>query len=385
MNTLTTTCYRSPHNGEPLVPDAAHLLSDGELLWPTFDDIAYLRPQHDLRAQAVALIRQNRATDALILLLQDQDPFAPLPPPDASTLRTLLEDNTITLREAMQMLNYGPVADYFAYRSVTPTFLSGLSLLQHVVQPSRPVLEVACGMGHFLSVLETNGLSVTGIDLVFSKLWLARRYMKVQGSLICGDITQPAPLTTDQPTSVFCHDAFYFFEQQTELLNTLRSWAIGGPIAIGHVHTNAVNHHVAGFPRSFNDYQRMATPNALFADDRRLVHHWLAQQPIGPPDTDALSAAEAVAWVEGTINNTLYPLDHPATPLQHNPLLRVSGEAVTLQWPTERFQREYEADAGYLHPDAAEVTAITQPDSLSKAQQDRFFRRRILVDLPERW
>ncbi len=57
-----TSTYTSPHNGEPLVPDAPNLLGDGELLWPVIDGIAYLRPRHDLREQAVALLQSGKET-----------------------------------------------------------------------------------------------------------------------------------------------------------------------------------------------------------------------------------------------------------------------------------------------------------------------------------
>ena len=335
-------------------------------------------------------------------MLQDQDPFAPLPPPDETTLQQLITDDTINLREAMRMLNYGPVADYFAYRWATPTFLSGLALLQHVVHPSRlPVVEVACGMGHFLRTLEANGVATVGVDLVFSKLWLARRYLGVQGTLICGDIEQSPPLATEQAASVFCHDAFYFFEPQEKVLSHLRTLASGGPLAVGHVHTNAVDHNVAGYPRSAEAYRRLTADGTSFFDDTRFVEAWLNPSKPAQQAVPELRSTEAIAWIEGDENQELYPLDQPAASLSLNPLL--NRENTQIAWPTERFRKEYEADAAYLRLSEEERGVLQewmilsedkkqarQPNSegfepiVTQPELD-LFRRRILLDLPEQW
>lgn len=368
----------SPHNGNLLSQHTPNLLSDGELLWPVMDGIAYLRPKHSVREAAVALLQQDRPQEALVVLLQDQDPFAPLPPPGAETMRELLNDPTINLRTALQMLNYGPVADYFAYRWATPTYLSGLALLQLSAQVQRPVVEIACGMGHFLQTLEANGVTTVGVDLVFSKLWLARRYLGIQGTLVCGDTTA-LPLRSQQPSTVFCHDAFYFFEDKEAVLDKLRTLAGGGPLSLGHVHTDAIDHGVAGTLQSAEAYGQMAYANASFYNDQQLTTAWLSQQtpPAQPPNK--LKQAEAIAWIEGEINFRLFPLDRPASSLSRNPLLRPDG---TVQWPTERFRNEYEADSAYLRK-------VSLPEdnweTLDAKEQAHLFRNRILLDLPPAW
>ena len=379
------TCL-SPHNGQPLTEHTSHLLSDGELLWPVVDGIPYLRPQHDRREQAVYLLEAGRHQEALILLLQDQDRFAPVPPPDPSVLDELVTDvRTINLRTAMQMLNYGPVADYFAYRDATPTFLSGLALLQPLVLSGQPVIEVACGIGHFLRVLEAQKVMTIGIDVVFSKLWLAQRYLGVRGTLVCADIESRAPLVTDQSHSVFCHDAFYFFEDKTEVLSALRTMAFGGNLALGHVHTDAVDHDVAGFPLSATTYQRMATDDARFFDDTELVRAWLAQRRPPSQRPDQLEHAEAIAWLEGDINQEGFSLMQPAAPLSLNPLLEVTDTGLTVRWPSERFQQEYEAEAGYLQDGPQDAEALRHPERMSEKEKSDLFRKRILLDVPSRW
>ncbi len=368
----------SPHNGNPLTHYAPNLLSDGELRWPVVDGIAYLRPKHSVREAAVALLQQDQHQEALAILLQDQDPFAPLPPPSTETMRELIDDQNLSLRVALQMLNYGPVADYFAYRWATPTFLSGLALLQLTAQAQRPVVEIACGMGHFLRTLEANGVTTVGVDLVFSKLWLARRYLGIWGMLVCGDTTA-LPLRSQAPTAVLCHDAFYFFEDKESVLAALRTLAAGGPLVLGHVHTNAIDHGVAGTLRSAEAYGQMADTSARFYDDKALTAAWLKQQVPSTQAIDELRQVEAVAWIEGEVNSSPFPLDRPAGRLSRNPLLGPDG---TIQWPTERFQKEYEADSAYLWEDALRGD---DGEALETEEQTRLFRNRILLDLPSLW
>ncbi len=368
----------SPHNGKPLTQCAPHLLTDGELLWPVVEGIAYLRPKAAIRENAVALLQRNQVQQALIALLQDQDPFAPLPPPAEQTLHALVNDPGVNLRDALRMLHYGPVADYFAYRWATPTYLSGLALLQLTLQSTRPVVEVACGMGHFLRALEAHGVATAGVDLVFSKLWLARRYLGVQGMLVCGD-TRALPLRSLQPATVFCHDAFYFFEDKAAVLRGLRALAAGGPVALGHVHTNAIDHGVAGTLASAEAYGRMAAASARFFDDRQLTAAWLAQQIPEAQRPAALSTAQAVAWIEGPPNPELFSLERPASALTYNPLLADDGR---VEWPTERFRAEYEADAAYLREAPASEAGWK---GASSAVRTHLFRHRILLDLPPLW
>jgi hypothetical protein len=367
----------SPDNGNSLTQHAPNLLSDGDRLWPVVDGIAYLRPKHAVREAAVRLIQQQQPEEALIVLLQDQDPFAPLPPPEADALRDLLGNPDVNLRTALQTLNYGPVADYFAHRWATPTFLSGLALLQITANVSQPVVEVACGTGHFLRTLEANDVVTAGMDLVFSKLWLARRYLGVRGTLVCGD-TGALPLRSKEPTAVFCHDAFYFFRDKEAVLDGLRTLAAGGLVALGHVHTDAIDHGVAGTLRSAEAYGRMANADARFYDDQALTTAWLTQQSPLPGTAQQLSQAEAVAWIEGEPNTLLLPLDRPAAPLVRNPLVTRDG---SIRWPTERFRAEYEADAGYL----LDSTLPDDEATLGAGAQAQLFRNRILLDLPPAW
>jgi len=383
---LNSITYISPYNRAPLQRAGEHLLSDGETLWPHLDGIAYLRPRESVRQPAVEALQRGDLAAALRHLLRDQDPFAPLAAPAVSTIDALLTPEDLSLRKAMELLNYGPVANYFAHRWSAPTFLTGLALLEQCTGNDQAVVEVACGIDHFLRHLEANGKVVLGTDLVFSKLWLARQYLHVRGPLVCGDITSQVPLQSTAPCTVFCHDALYFFEDKPGVLSTLRGLATGGNLAIGHVHTNAVDHDVSGTPLSVETYQDMSEGALAYYDDATLLAAWFEKEPPKPSAKQDLHRAEALNWLEGQSLSTR-SLRQPAGPLIRNPLLEETRGAMRLRWPSDRFRREYEPDAAYLSENVAAINASGQipVETLDPVEQDKLFTQRMLLDLPNAW
>ena len=145
--------YVDPRNGRTLTFEAMDDAFDGPggvamadgvwraddgFGWPQIDGIAYLRAGHEALAEAAATRLQSgeRAT-ALGLLLCDVDDHASSAPAvtEAIAVGQSVGSGQCSALAAMRRLAYGPVADYFAMRPSTPTYLSGLELL---AMPCRP-------------------------------------------------------------------------------------------------------------------------------------------------------------------------------------------------------------------------------------------------------
>lgn len=383
----------------PGLPPGCALLGDGERLWPVVAGIAYLRPDDALRAVVVDRLARGDDAAALRLLLADQDRFAPTPPPGGHALDRLLADDParggpgrLTLRTAMRLLGFGPVGDYFAYRWLSPTYLSGLVLLGRAAAAGRPVVEVACGIGHFLRALERRGFATAGVDVVFAKLYLARRFLDVRGPLACGDVEAGPVLAPGRDArTAFCHDAFYFFARKDAALAHLR--ALAGPtgaVAVGHVHTRG-DAHAAGFPEAVDGYRARLPAGSTLLDDAALPGVWYGRT--GFPGEEAGGGAAAVAWVEGTTRDRpldwLAPAREPGAALRRNPLLTPRGVA----WPSASWRAEYEADATAARLGGAHLARLASrvddgdPDRAlpPRPARERALRDRLLVDLPPRW
>jgi SAM-dependent methyltransferase len=351
---------------------------------PVLDGIPFLRAGREaLATEALARLDAGDREGALVLLLADQDDWWRGPAADPAALRQLVRQaHRLTLRQAMDLLAWGPVGTYFAHRWSDPTFLAGLALAEAHWTAPRSAFELACGIGHHLRELARRGVAVAGADVVFAKLWVARHWVVPDARLWCLDAAQdwPALGTFDL---VACHDAFYFLEPKPAILARLRALRDPrrGVLAIGHVH----NRDCAGFSAGAAiTAAELATlfPEALLYDDAELTRALAEARAPNPAEAPALAGAEAFAVAEGpglrrpaAVTGVLaLPPDGAA--LRRNPLY---GEDGRVAWPSERYGREYGTLVTYPRATRAPHRAVLDAATTEAA------RRRELLDLPERW
>ena len=351
-----------------------HAMVDGAgRRWPVVEGIPFLRAGREALADAaLAALEAGDERGAAILLLADRDDWAPGDPPTPDACAAALD--APTLREAMHHLAYGPVADYFAYRWSDPTYLAGLALLQQHWPGARPVVDVACGAGHLLRELARRGArELVGVDVVWAKLWLARRFVCPSARYVCADVTDrpdrdPPDLVVPRPAYVLCHDALYFLRDKRAAVEAFRALAgPGGTVVVGHTHV--ADRLSSGEPLPAAQYAALLGTDLLY-DDAELTRALLDARPPVPAPAADLERSEAVALVAGDpCAPAPVDLGEPLPPLRVNPLY-VDG---ALRWPSERYEQEYGPRSAYL---PARLPDPLPPDAA---------RRRLLVDLPESW
>lgn len=377
---------RSPLTGRVLHPEGAHALAAPGERWPVVEAIPFLRADRQELAQAaLQQLDAGNQEAALILLLGDQDGWARTPPPtEADRARLVRDTGRLTFRDACALLGYGPTGTYFAHRWTDPTYLSGLALAEAYWAGPGPIFELACGPGHFLAAFARAGAAVAGGDLVFSKLWLARRFLAPLATLVCFDAGRPWPLAGAAFVTVFCHDAFYFLPEKAHVAaECLRTVGQQGRVLIGHAHNRLVDNLSAGAPLAPGEYATLFGAATLF-DDRELTASLVESRAPRPAPAATLDAVPAIALAAGgaaadtpraVVAGLAMP--PPGTRLRRNPLY----EAGAIRWPSERYAQEYGPLATYPAqadaPDAAVAGTSAAVDSLA--------RRRVLVELPDRW
>ena len=381
----------SPETGHTLQTDTPHSLSDGAKRWPVVEGIPFLRTgREELRAEVLAALDAGDERMALVELLRDQDDWAPDPPPGRESIEALL-DGTPALREAMVLLGFGPVADYFTYRLSDPTYLAGLALVAAHWNTPRTSFELACGIGHYSRELTRRGVETAGGDVVFAKLWLARRYITPETRLVCFDAATTFPLPSGAADLTLCQDAFYFLPEKAHVARELLRVAGDGVVLVGHAHNAAVENHSSGAPLMPKGYADLF-PDPLLYGDADLTEAFFTGEPPEPKSAGDLRESEAVCLASGGESRTLAPdltLPPAGTPLYPNPLYEIAeGEpaCLRLRWPSGRYREEYAPRSSYL-PEEASIPRETLHRAASGAvgsdpEVNRLARQRLLLDLP---
>ncbi len=326
-----------------------------EVRWPVVDGIRWQRHgREELRERVLALLDEGDVDAARVALFADADDWwGEAPPPPEQLARVV---GASTLREAMDLLGYGRVGDYFAHRWSDPTYLAGLALLEQHWPGDKPVVEVACGVGHFLRELDQRGVGpLVGVDVVFSKLWLAQRFVCPSATYVCADVTAGLPpLDLPAPAYVLCVDALYFLRDKEAAVAALR--ALGDVLVVGHAHT-PVEVHSSGEPLTPAAYAALLGTDLVYDDDE-LTSAFLQRRA---PVAGATGSSRAVALVVGdTVPGP--DLSAPVGPTRPNPLY-VDGVRT---WPSDRWAQEYARASEYL------------PSSFGPGPRSH-------LDLPEHW
>lgn len=353
--------------------------------WPTLDGIVFARASRPaLAAHALHCLDAGDVETALVALLADQDDWWQGRVADPAALRRLVRDRaSLNLREAMALLSWGPVADYFAHRWSDPTFLAGLALVEAHWSSPATVFELACGIGQYLRALAQQGAAVTGADVVFAKLWIARHWVVPEAELICFDAAvEPWPLDDGRRFGLIaCHDAFYFLEPKGPILTRLRGMADQhGMLAISHIHNRHWPNLSPGAAMTAANVTALF-PDGIVYDDAELTHAAMERRAPRAAAADALAMAEAFGVAAGPglkpacrVCGTLaVPPD--GTRLRRNPLY----EDGRIAWPSERYEREYGPRATYP------MRATCPEQATAGAETADWALRRELLDLPERW
>jgi uncharacterized protein YbaR (Trm112 family) len=367
--------------------------------YPVVDGIPVIQTGTDANA-AMELLGAGRAGDALKHMLGLDEAER------AGRFDLLMSDATRppTFRAALEVLSRDAEGVYLLYRFSDPTFLCAQALLGAVVSsrstvPDR-VLDVGGGAGHVARAVgrAAPAAEVVVADLVFWKLWLAKRFVATACEPICSDASVPLPFRRSAFAFTYCTDAFeYIWPRRLFAGEMMRATAADGAISVCHMHNALCDNESSGMPLTPAGYRHLfAERHPSLYRERDVLDAVLSGRPVelgaGLPDA-ALADEPALELTAGVASRTS-PAAPPTRRLQTlrlNPLyVPVEGSrTVRLRLPTEYYAEEFGACRRYL-PDEVELPdgwadRCRRGDYGDDQRIIELLGRHVLLDLPENY
>ena len=114
--------------------------------------------------------------------------------------------------------------NHFFNKFSQPRHLAGLSLASLLPVSEKPILDLACGFGHFMHywIATRPGQRVVGLDRNFFQLYVARNWLAPGGDFICFEADLKLPFSSHGLGGVFCADAFHYFLRRWQCAEEMR-------------------------------------------------------------------------------------------------------------------------------------------------------------------
>lgn len=237
------------------------------------------------------------------------------------TKRLLADRHSINAREALDVF-YAPdgplapdVKDYFALRFGQPRHIAALALLAGMPVGERPVLSIACGIGHLEHYLTARDSpsAVIGFDMNFYHVWLARHWVAPSGVFICGTASERLPFADNAFSATICSDAYHYIGNRAELLRDIARCAPGQPVYLTRVGNRSVGPN-EGQEASFEAYLQEFGPVEVRSFPEPFLQRCYLRR-VDPLQTAALDAATLTEakWLSFVLHPSASTRPTPAT------------------------------------------------------------------------
>jgi len=153
--------------------------------------------------------------------------------PPVGAIQKAIFDRDATFLALAAALGRTRDLNYFRYRFSDLSYLSTAALLTPLSR--GPVLDLGCGAGHMVHALfrRIPKSMVVGLDLHFTLLYLAKRFVAPSGLYVCADASGRLPFLDGAFEASLCADTFkYLADRSTAASELLR--VTRGPVVVSH-------------------------------------------------------------------------------------------------------------------------------------------------------
>lgn len=223
------------------------------------------------------------------------------------------------------------IGEYFFFRFAQPRHLAALALLATMPGSEKPVLDIACGLGHFEHYLteRTDPAAVIGTDMNYFQLWIARHWIATKGRFVCAMAQDGLPFASDAFSATLCSDAYHLIPKRPELRQEIERCAPGRPVLLTRVGNGAVMPN-EGRELTVQEYlDEFGTVDVRSFSETDLVRAYLRRRnPFAQPAKGSLELSESkwlsFAWnVPPTLRYPLWEKDawpHAVGQISVNPI-----------------------------------------------------------------
>ena len=125
--------------------------------------------------------------------------------------------------------------NYFRYRFLTESYLSGIHLLKLIGRGS--LVDVGCGTGHFSSLYKHYCSSTVAIDAELSNLLILHKFFSKNTHLICTDLNVTLGLDDEKYDNFFMSDLFHYVRNKEHFISEIdKHWSKKGLLLFNHIH-----------------------------------------------------------------------------------------------------------------------------------------------------
>lgn len=187
---------------------------------------------------------------------------------------------------------------YFIRRFGQPRHLAALAMAATIASASRPVLDIACGIGnleHYFCC-RSDPAPVVGMDMNFYHLWIARHWMAPAANYVCANASDGLPFADDSFASTICSDAYHLIRNHAHLLHEVERCAPGRPVVLTRVGNAAVMPN-EGVERSLELYLSEFAASARAFDEDDLVKGYLLRLDAFSPPVQSKEDLGGSKWL----------------------------------------------------------------------------------------
>lgn len=268
---------------------------------------------------------------------------------------------------------------YFRYRFSDLSHLSTSALLTPLDR--GPVLDLGCGAGHLAHALAKRiprGM-IVGLDLNFTLLYLARRFVAPSALFVCADASAPLPFRDAAFEASVCSDTFNYLPDRAatarELLRVTK-----GPILLSRLADPSYPGAGVHSPLEPDQYLAMFSGRQpRIYHDRTLLDTFLRTRSLDLASSGG--SREEVLTLTAGVEGKVWPgADYFVTGTQLNPIYEAQEEAGSIRL-RRRFLSDRHSEVFRKYEEFLPESLTVTPEQIATADPE-LVRKFVLLDLP---